>query len=156
MYLLGKDSRSFTATAQVSESNWLFSYAAASTATLDAGNYTVRILGVLSSKTYVLAFPGETNLDDRTLEVLESVAISAGDDRRTHNEKMLALYQAELQVRVPGTGAGHESYQNGDTGLQKLSLADLEAGVRKYTIAVQMERNGGRLPPYEVHFTRPM
>lgn len=153
-YLVGHDSRSFTVTAQTDD--FLFTYAAASTGTVEPGNYRWDILGVLGSTTYRLV-PGSWNAasGDSVIRVEASPVLATGTDGRTHNEKMLALIESELEARITGVGSGHESYTIDNRAIGKIPAKDLHALRMKYQAAVTMERNSGRLPPYAVHFVRP-
>jgi hypothetical protein len=150
-YFLGKSSAIVPATAQTTD--WLFTLANASTTSVQAGNYRWQITGTYASKIYELE-PVPTPADN-TIEILATPIVSAASDNRTHNERMLALIEAELVARVTGVGSSHESYSNGDIAIQKIPLEQLEALRNKYALAAQLERHDGTLPPYAVVFRRP-
>lgn len=152
-YFLGKSSAIVPGAANTTD--WLFTLTAASTAAVAAGNYRFQILGTYATRVYELAPASCDPLADSVLAILATPAVSAASDQRTHNERMLALYEAELVARVTGVGSSHESYAQGDISIQKLSIEALEKGRTRYALAVQMERSGGRLPPYATVYTRP-
>lgn len=148
LHLNGKTSLEFSASDN-GDGTWLFSLApTASPGTDDIlvdGNYRWHILGTLSTVVYSLGFG--------TVEVIGFPDTTNASDNRTHAEKMLALVEAELEARVPGTGAGVESFGIGIRQFAGLKLADLERLRAKYAAEVAIQRYG-KLPDVEVHFVR--
>ena len=148
LHLNGKTSLEFAATDN-GDGTWLFSLAPDATPGTDDilvdGNYRWHILGTLSGKVYSLGFG--------TVEVLGFPDTANASDNRTHAEKMLALIEAELQARVPGTGAGVESFGIGIRQFQGLSLETLEKMRAKYAAEVAVQRYG-KLPDVEAYFVR--
>lgn len=144
--------------ASVSAGEWLFAATNVQTASVAAGNYRFQLVGTYDSKIYELLPTGSDPLADRVIEIQGTAAVSAASDQRTHNEIMRDKYAAEIQSRIGGVGGGgaagsaHETYANGDVSLQKVPLKDLEVQYQKYVLAVSLERNGGRLPPYAAVF----
>jgi hypothetical protein len=153
LYLAGKESLSFTATAQTSD--WLFSCPALTTAAVPAGNYRWAIFGVLAGKTYELLPSGYGSLSDPVIEVVASPIVGNGVDGRTHAEKMLALLEAEIEARITGVGSGHDNYAIEGRSITKIPIERLEVLRTRKAFEVQMERNGGRLPAYDVVHRRP-
>jgi hypothetical protein len=148
LHLNGKTSLEFSATDN-GDGTWLFSLAPTATPGTDDilvnGNYRWDIFGTLATKVYSLGFG--------TVEVRGYPDTANASDNRTHAEKMLALIEAELQARVPGTGAGVESFQIGTRQFAALSLETLEKMRAKYAAEVAVQRYG-KLPDVEAYFVR--
>ena len=144
-YALGKYSFSFNATAQVATSDWLFSYSSTTTADVLPGTYKYDILGVLSSKSYVLATGAVT--------VLPKAAATAASDQRTHAEKSLALIEAALEGRWT---SDVQAYQIHGRALTKIPAEELKKLRTQYRWEVWRERNPGKpYPGMQVTFTLP-
>jgi hypothetical protein len=148
LHLNGKVSLEFSASDN-GDGTWLFSLApGASPGTDDIllnGTYRWHILGSLLTKVYTLGMG--------TVEVIGFPDTTNASDNRTHVEKMLALVEAELEARVPGTGAGVESFGIGTRQFQGLSIDSLMAMRAKYAAAVAIERYG-KMPDVEAYFVR--
>lgn len=148
LHLNGKTSLEFSASDN-GDGTWLFSLAPTATPGTDDilvnGNYRWHILGTLSTKVY--------SLGHGTVEVIGFPDTANASDNRTHAEKMLALVEAELEARVPGTGAGVESFGIGIRQFAGLKLSDLMALRAKYAAEVAIERHG-KLPDVEAYFVR--
>lgn len=148
LHLNGKTSLEFAASDN-GDGQWLFSLAPTATPGTDDilidGTYRWHILGTLATKVYSLGFG--------TVEVIGYPDTSPASDNRTHAEKMLALIEAELQARVPGTGAGVESFGIGIRQFQGLSIMDLEKMRAKYAAEVAIGKYG-KLPDVEAYFVR--
>lgn len=128
------------------DGQWLFSKAPADTdAILLDGIYRWTILGTLSSKVYALG--------SGSIEVIGFPDTADASDNRTHAEKMLALIEAELQARVPGTGAAVDAFTIGIRQFQNVSLEQLEKLRAKYMAEIVIEKFG-KLPDVEAYFVR--
>ena len=145
LHLNGKTSLEIAASDN-GDGQWLFSAAPSATDNVIVdGNYRWITLGTLSSKVYVLG--------QGRIAVTGYPDTATDSDNRTHAEKMLALVEAELQARVPGTGAGVNSYSIGTRQFEKLSITDLEKLRSKYAAEVAIELHG-KLPDVEAYFVR--
>jgi len=148
LHLNGKTSLQFSASDN-GDDTWLFSLsptaAPGTDDILEDGTYRWHILGTLLSKVYTLG--------SGTVQVQGFPNTDNGADNRTHAEKMLALVEAELEARVPGTGAGVHSFGIGQRQFEGLDMATLMSMRAKYTAEVAMQ-NSGRMPDIEVHFVR--
>lgn len=145
MHLNGRSSMEIAASDN-GDGTWLFSKAPADTdAILYNGNYRWTIFGTLSSKVY--------ECGTGIVEVAGFPDTNDASDNRTHAEKMLALIEAELQARVPGTGAAVDAFTIGTRQFQNVPLKDLEALRAKYAAEVAIQRYG-KLPDVEAYFVR--
>jgi hypothetical protein len=143
MYLDGHYSIEFTATANTTTDLWEFRVA--STATDDITPYTKagqkydwRILGVLSGVTY--------DLGAGNIFVYPNPDVTAGDDRRSHSQKMVPLLEAEIEARILGTGTGHSSYQIGSRQIEKIAIEQLRALLKEYKGETEAEQFGTPRP----------
>ena len=144
-YALGKYSFSFTATAQTATSDWLFSNDSTTTASILPGTYQYDIIGVLSSKSYILQSGAVT--------VLPKAAATAASDQRTHAEKSLALIEAALEGRWT---SDVQAYQIHGRALTKIPVLELKKLRTQYRMEVWRERNPGKpFPGMQVTFTLP-
>lgn len=148
LHLNGKTSLEFSATDN-GDGTWLFSLAPTANPGTDDilvdGKYRWHILGTLAGKVYSLGFG--------TVEVIGYPDTANASDNRTHAEKMLALVEAELEARVPGTGAGVESFGIGIRQFAGLKVADLMKLRAQYAAEVATEKYG-RMPDVEAYFVR--
>ena len=148
LHLNGKTSLQFAASNN-GDGQWLFSLSPTAAPGTDDiladGTYRWHILGTLLTKVYTLG--------SGTVQVQGFPNTDNGTDNRTHAEKMLALVEAELEARVPGTGAGVHSFGIGTRQFEGLDMATLMAMRAKYGAEVAIERYG-KLPDVEVHFVR--
>ena len=148
LHLNGKRSLQFSAS---DNGNGTRLFALAPTATpgtddiLVDGNYSWQIFGTLSSKVY--------HLGRGTVQVFGFADTTDASDNRTHAEKMLALIEAELQARVPGTGAAVDSFTIGSRQFENVDLETLEKLRQKYLVEVTVQRYG-KLPDVEAYFVR--
>lgn len=147
-HLNGKVSLEFSASDN-GDGQWLFSLAPTATPGTDDipldGNYRWHILGTLATKVY--------SLGSGVIAVTGYPDTANASDNRTHAEKMLALIEAELQARVPGTGAAVDAFTIGTRQFQNVPLKDLEALRAKYAAEVAIQRYG-KLPDVEAYFVR--
>ena len=74
-------------------------------------------------------------------------------DNRSFAEKTLALVEAEIQARIPGSGAGVESFSIGIPQFAGLKLEDLMALRAKLAAELAIEQYG-RMPDVEAYFVR--
>lgn len=145
---------SFTANAapRADTEDYAVSVDAGTTAAIGAGLYRYLVVATLSG----VSWPAE----EGTIEVLPTPFPTDGSDARTYPETMVAAIQAELKARVTGDGSAHDAYSiaagSSSRSLTKVPTEKLEAMLARFMIAVQRERNGGVLPPYEVTFGRPL
>lgn len=101
---------------------------------------------------------GETHIADSGVIVVEpNLATAKTGDLQTHNEKMLALIEAELERRLTGVSAAGsgaiEAYVIHGRSVTKIAAEKLKALRGQYLAAVQRERNPGRIGiPVEVTF----
>lgn len=140
-YLTGKTSTSFTATNGTTD--FTVSVAAATTASIAAGNYKWQLRASLSSDVYLV--------DEGEFVIEADTAVTANSDQRTHAETMLALIETEIAARVDGTGSANDGYTIGSRQITKIPLHgpnSLMTLRNVYAAEVQRQRFGGRLPPY--------
>lgn len=150
MYLDGHHSLEFTATADADLDDWLFEVASSTTdditTTKANQSYAWRILGVLSGVTY--------DLGSGSIVVYANPDITAGDDRRTHAQKMVPLIQAEIEARFAGTaGTGHNSYDLLGRRIEKWGLDELEQLLARYENRADRDARG-RPRPIRMYFGR--
>lgn len=148
----GPTSFTVNATPRTATEDYAITVDAATTAAKGAGLYRYLVVATLAG----VSWPAE----EGTIEVLPTPFPTDGADARTYPEKMVAAIQAELQARVTGDGSGHDAISiaagSSSRSLSKIPTEKLEAMLARFTVAVQRERNGGVLPPYEVTFGRPV
>ena len=142
LHLLGRTSKSVTATSSGTE--YTFTLAAADSANLQPGTYRWSIRATKALESY--------HLGSGTLEILQEAAVSDNTDARSWAEKMLAAVESLLYGN--GTIADVESYQIHGRQLVKMSRAELMTWRNKLRMEMLQERNGGRLPPIEIGFRR--
>lgn len=147
-HLNGKTSLQFAASDN-GDGQWLFSLGPSTAPGTDDivadGGYRWFKLGTLSSKVYALG--------SGVIDVLGFPDTDNGKDNRTHAEKMLAAIEAELEARVPGTGAAVNSFSIGTRQFENVPLPELMTLRAKYAAEVAMQRYG-KLPDVEAHFVR--
>lgn len=144
-YLTGKTSLSFAASNNTSD--FTVTVAAATTATVDAGNYAWELRVTDGTSIYPV--------DTGEFDVVADAAVTAASDQRTFAEKNLALVETEIQARITGDGSAHDSYTIGSRQLSKIPLADLRTMRAVFAAEVQRQRFGGRLPAYQAWAVRP-
>jgi hypothetical protein len=148
MRLLGHHSLEFTATANTTDDVWEWRVASSTTDDIPVtkGNqkYTWEIQGSLAGVVY--------DLGRGSIFVYANPDITAGDDRRSHAQKMVALIEAELEARVLGTGTGHNSYQIHGRSMEKFTLTELRSLRAEYLSAAQP---GGRPKPIKTYYRIP-
>ena len=138
---------SFSVPATVGSDGFTVAVAAQTTGAYTAGTYRWTAIATVSGMDFVA--------DSGVMAVTANP--KAAGDASTFASKMVAAIEAELLVRVPGDGSGHESYVIGGTGsrsLAKIPTEKLEGMLARYQAQVEMELHGGVLPPYEVRFVR--
>jgi hypothetical protein len=151
MYLTGHYSLEFTATADTDDDVWDFSVASGTTNDITPASkadqvYRWRILGVLDSITY--------DLGSGSIFVYANPDITAGDDRRTHAQKMVPLIQAELEARLGGTaGSGHNRYSVHGRSMEKFTLLELQNLLGYYESRLERDTRG-RPRPFRTYFGR--
>lgn len=150
MYLTGHHSLEFTATADTTDDVWAFSVPTSTTDDITTAKanqwYRWRILGVRNTVTY--------DLGSGTIFVYANPDITAGDDRRTHAQKMVALIEAEIEARFAGTaGTGHNAYSLLGRSIEKWGLDELYALLAKYEARVERDTHG-RPRPFRIGFGR--
>lgn len=140
-YFRGVGTLDITATALAgSDSAFDVSAPAASTGALAAGRYVWDAIVSLAS--------GETHrAATGVLTVTPKLASAAAGAQQTHNEKMLALIETELENRLTGISAGGagsvETYTIHGRSLAKLTTPELKKLRGQYLAAVQRERSPG-------------
>ena len=146
-YLRGVGSLDITATADVDGEGYSITKAAADTA-ITAGVY--EFLARVSNA------GGEAyTVDSGAVEILPNAATATAGQLQSHAEQMVALLRAEIKARLSGTaGTAHESYTIDNRQISKLALPELYALLKRYELELSAEKNGGRLPPYRVGFSR--
>ena len=144
-YLTGKTSTSFTAANGTTD--FTVSVAAATTASIAAGNYKWQLRASLSTDVYLV--------DEGEFVVEADTAVSAASDQRTFAEKQLALVESEIQARVDGTGSANEGYTIGTRQITKIPIKELHTLRAWYAAEVQRQRLNGRLAPYRFWSVRP-
>lgn len=148
----GATSFSIDATPRTDTEDYAITVDAATTITKAAGLYRYLVTATLAG----VVWPAE----EGTIEILPSPFPTDGSDARTYNEKMLVAIQTELQARVTGDGSGHDALSiaagSSSRAITKIPTEKLEAMLARFLVAVQRERNGGVLPPYEATFGRPL
>ena len=143
-YLTGKTSTSFTAANGTTD--FTVSVAAATTASIAAGNYKWQLRASLSTDVYLV--------DEGEFVVEADTAVSAASDQRTFAEKQLALVESEIQARVDGTGSANEGYTIGTRQITKIPIKELHTLRAWYAAEVQRQRLG-RMAPYRFWSVRP-
>jgi hypothetical protein len=151
MYLTGHHSLEFTATANTTDDVWEFRVVSTTTNDITPASkadqvYGWRILGVLSGITY--------DLGSGSIFVYANPDITAGDDRRTHAQKMVPLIQAELEARLGGTaGSGHNRYSVHGRSMEKFTLLELQNLLGFYESRLERDTRG-RPRPFRTYFGR--
>lgn len=144
-YLTGETSLSFAATPRVTD--YAVSVAAATTASVKPGTYQWAARVSNGASTY--------NARSGTVEVTPDLAVAANSDQRSHTAKMVPILEAEIEARITGTGAAHDSTSIGGISISRMSVAELRAMLSAAKATLARERHGGRLPPYAVTFSAP-
>lgn len=148
----GLTSFSVDATPRTDSEDYAITVNAATTLGFAAGLYRYLVVATLAG----VSWPAE----EGTLELLATPFVAANTDARTYAEKMVAQIEAELLARVTGDGSGHDAISiaaaSSSRALTKIPTEKLEAMLARFRVAVQRERNGGILPPYEATFGRPV
>jgi hypothetical protein len=146
-YLLGLTSTSFAGTNSLPTHDFTVTVTAATTAGISAGVYRWELRASLSGAVYTV--------DTGSFDVTENASVSATTDHRSANAIMLQRCRDEKFARITGDGSGHDEYTIGTRQIKKLTMAELDKAIAIYAAAVERERFGGHLPPYEVEFVRP-
>jgi len=115
------------------------------TSAIPAGRYTwdaiVTIGSGASAETHVA--------DSGVLVVQPNLQTAHTGDLQTHNEKMLAMIEAELERRLTGVAAGGagaiEAYVIHGRSVTKIPAEKLKVLRGQYLAAVQRERNPGKI-----------
>ena len=146
-YLRGVGSLDVTATTDTDGEGYAVTVAAATTATLPAGNYEFLARVAKTGEVFTV--------DSGAVVIDANAATASAGTLQSHAEQMVALLRAEIKARLSGTaGTAHESYTIDNRQISKLSLAELRSLLKGYELELYAQRNGGRLPPYRVGFSR--
>ena len=118
---------------------------AQNTSSLGAGRYTWDAIVSLGSG----ASAEVHTADSGVITVQPNLATSPTGANQTHNEKMLAMIEAELERRLTGVSAGGsgtiEAYVIHGRSVTKMPIKDLKVLRGQYLAAVTRERNPGRI-----------
>lgn len=147
-YLTGKTSLSFAAEADPTDTVYSVSVPASETAAVEPGVYVWQARVSDGAGIIRLADAGRFDVTRDVASVAEN------EDARSHNEKMLARIEAEIEARLTGDGSGHDSYSIGGRSLSKYTMDGLHSLRSRYAFAVARDRNGGKVPPYAAVFNR--
>jgi hypothetical protein len=146
-YLLGLTSNNFAAVNSIPTHDFTVTVTAATTAGYSAGVYRWELRASLSGAVYTV--------DTGSFDITENASVTGASDHRSPNAIKLQHIDDEILARITGDGSAHEEYTIGTRQIKKLSMADLRTMRAVYAAAVERERFGGHLPPYEVEFVRP-
>lgn len=146
-FLTGQTSLSFVGTNALATHDFTVAVTATTTAAVTAGVYHWELRASLSGAVYTV--------DTGTFDVAVNASVTAASDARSAAAIMLSRIDAEITARIDGTGSGHDDYTIGTRQITKIPLAELRTMRSIYAAAVERERFGGRLPPYQVNFVRP-
>lgn len=126
-----------------SGSEFLFTLTAVLTAQLQPGTYTYAITVTLAGARYTV--------EEGVLAVRPDVQASTAGSLQSHDEKVLALLEAELEARA---ASDHTEYQVDGRSLKRESIETLTAWANKVRGRIA-RRKRGRVPMTAVIFTRP-
>jgi hypothetical protein len=147
-YLRGVGSQDITAIPDTDGEGYSITLAAATTGALAAGNY--QFLARVSN----VGLEAYT-VDSGVVLIAPNAATAAAGALQSHAEQMVALLRAEIKARLSGTaGTGHNDYAIDGRSISKFSLAELRGMLKGYELELSAQKNGGRLPPYRVGFSR--
>lgn len=121
---------------------------------LTPGNFKWSCFATLSGARYTVA--------SGVLEVLRNLATDTSTSAQTHDEKMVALLEAALELRAsPTSTAGGEnliqrySLNSRMIEVEKMTTAEIMTALGKYRARVAQQRRGGLGIPVPVRFVQP-